>query len=162
MRGDGTDDVLSLTFPVVAPATTPFFRFAIARTNTWAVNNQVIGGGCGAILMNATTPKLRLSDGVAGTEISAAVGTFFALISQQQNSVADYFQVGLLRASGTAVGNATNGTTFLFAGTLTTNFAADDIAEVWAFQGTAPTFDQLGKMIRYAINKYGPTIMGPF
>ncbi len=162
VHADGADDVLSLSFPVVAPATTPFFRVAIARTNTWAVNDQIIGGGCGAILMNATTPNLRLSDGVAGGAIAATVGQFLLLVSQQQNSVADYFQVGLVRAAGTAVGNAINATTFLFAGTLTTNFAAEDIAEVWGFQGAAVTFDQLGKMIRYAINKYGPSIMGAF
>ncbi len=162
VHADGVDDDLTLTFPVVAPATTPFFRFAIARVNTWTVNNQLIGGGCGAILLNPTTPNQRLANGVSGGQVPAAVGTFFALISQQQNSVADYFQVGLVRSTGTAVGNATNSTTFLFAGTNTSNFVASDIAEVWAFQGAAVTFDQLGKMIRYAINKYGPTIMGPF
>jgi len=162
VHADGVDDDLVLTVPLVPPGTTPFFRFVIARLNTYTLNRQMIGQGVGALILNPSSPTIRLNDSVANLGVNTIVGQFLVMISQQQNTTADYFQIGINRATGVSPGNLAQGTTTLFSGTPTTLFCAADIAEEWALQGAAMTFDQVGKMIRYAVNKYGPTIMGTF
>lgn len=162
VHGDGSNDALSITCPLVAPGTTPFFRCMIVRVNTWTLNRQLTNGGVGSIILNPSSPTLRLNNGVANLSINPGANAVWRMVFWlEQNTTADYFQVGEARASGVSPGNGVSGTTFLFGTSLAGANACDgDIAEQWAYQGTAPTFDQIGKMIRYATNKYGPTIMG--
>ncbi len=112
---DGTDDFLTSSLALPAPATTPSEWYGVIRQVTWILNGRIFGGSNNIISLysHSSTPNLRAYAGLSGAQNNgAAVGSWVrgnALFSS--SSANDFLKLGSVSSTGLSFGSAAGGGT---------------------------------------------------
>lgn len=113
--GDGTSDFMTCTtYACPAPGTTPVYMWFIYRSVVWTAGRVVVSSTSATqsnclLVHNAVSPAMRGNNGTLLENAGPTVGTWNRCEMQFQNTTSDYVKIAATNATGTAMGNNSQG-----------------------------------------------------
>lgn len=157
---DGTDDGLASSLNLPAPGTTPTFRWAVCRQQTWNAFDMLFGNFTNAtpsfrlLSFPAVSPNVCQNPGNVNANASMAPATWFRVEQAYQNTIADWNKVGPDKQTGASAGNTAGDGTMNIALTNTGTNAEVWICELFYLK-VIPSPAQLAALDTYCTNRYG-------
>jgi hypothetical protein len=161
ITGDGSNDVMTSTLDIPAPATTPTFHAMLIRQDSWTDLDRIMAGtGVGGVHLfyqRPITPFISMLNGASAevnTNPASALATWQLVMAQFSGSQFDWLQVGNTRVSGLSAGNSVTTGRKLFGDISAGRFSNIKLAHKLAVSGLV-TDSELATYAQYLRETWG-------